>query len=151
MGVPGPSSQDSHYSEARAPFGNRWDPSDCVPTTLMGPRLGSWPPVLTCLVVGCIGIWEVGQQMGAFSRVPHISLLSPLVANHRRSVWMALAPWAWRSRGADACRTLPSAVDSTGACPPHTMKQAPSHTAFMGQRSLGACPCPTRTSPLMWT
>lgn len=38
-----------------------------------------------------------------------------------------------------------------GACPPHTVNQAPNHMAFTGQRSLVACPCHTRTSPLMWT
>uniref|UniRef100_A0A8C4LSB5 Nuclear inhibitor of protein phosphatase 1 n=1 Tax=Equus asinus TaxID=9793 RepID=A0A8C4LSB5_EQUAS len=69
----------------------------------------------------------------------------------RRSGWRALAPWAWRNQGAGAYRTLHSAEDSTGACPPRTVKPALSRMASMGQHSSVACPCHTRTSPLMWT
>lgn len=80
-----------------------------------------------------------------------LSSLPIRVANHRRNGWMAPAPWAWRNLGAGACRTLPSVEDSTGACPPRIVKQAPSHMASMGQHSLVACPCHTQTSLLMWT
>ncbi|KAF6345392.1 protein phosphatase 1 regulatory subunit 8 [Rhinolophus ferrumequinum] len=69
----------------------------------------------------------------------------------RRSGWRALAPWAWKNQGAGACRTLPSVEDSTGACPPRTVKPAPSRTASTGQHSSVVCPCRTRTSPLTWT